>query len=77
MNKYVYAIICWPIFFAQTAITQSDSTAWLQRVTADTSKPQLNMDAVYNRPFLQAGKMPVALGGYVESKVEYLRTDGI
>jgi hypothetical protein len=77
MNKYAYAIICWFIFSAQTAITQSDSTAWLQRVRADTSKPQLNMDAVYNRPFLQAGKMPVALGGYVESKGEYLQTDGI
>lgn len=24
---------------------------------------RMNMDAVYNRPFVQAGKLPLALGG--------------
>ncbi|MDX1627558.1 MAG: hypothetical protein R3345_02600 [Fulvivirga sp.] len=38
---------------------------------------QMNMDAVYNRPFLQAGSFPVALGGYVEAHSEYFVTDGI
>ena len=35
------------------------------------------MDAVYNRPFLQYGKTPVALGGYVEANTQYAVTDGV
>ncbi len=35
------------------------------------------MDAVYNRPFLQYGKIPVALGGYMEANTNYEVTDGI
>jgi hypothetical protein len=34
------------------------------------------MDAVYNRPFLTFGKLPVALGGYVEANWQHLGTDG-
>ena len=37
----------------------------------------LNMDAVYNRPFLQSGKSPIAIGGYVEVNSDYAVTDGI
>lgn len=37
----------------------------------------LNMDAVYNRPFVQAGKLPVALGGYMEANYQYLQQDGV
>lgn len=37
----------------------------------------LNMDAVYNRPFTQAGKLPVALGGYMEANYQYLGQDGV
>ena len=35
------------------------------------------MDALYNRPFLQLGKLPVALGGYVEANYQYLQENGI
>ena len=35
------------------------------------------MDAVYNRPFLSAGKVPVALGGYIEANWQNLGTDGV
>lgn len=35
------------------------------------------MDAVYNRPFLQYGKIPVALGGYAEANTNYVVTDGV
>ncbi len=38
---------------------------------------KLNMDAVYNRPFNQAGKLPVALGGYMEANYQYLGQDGV
>jgi hypothetical protein len=43
----------------------------------DTSRRLLNMDAVYNRPFIQMGKLPVALGGYVEANYQYLGEDGV
>jgi len=35
------------------------------------------MDAVYNRPFIQVGKLPVALGGYVEANYQYLGENGV
>jgi len=56
---------------------QSDTTKLLKRIPADTSKQKLNMDAVYNRPFLTAGKMPIAIGGYLEVNTQYASTDGI
>jgi hypothetical protein len=49
----------------------------LRKPEKDTSGSQLNMDAVYNRPFIQVGKLPVALGGYVEANYQYLNEDGI
>ena len=48
-----------------------------KRLPTDSTGLTLNMDAAYNRPFLQMGKMPVALGGYAEVKGEYLQTDGL
>jgi len=35
------------------------------------------MDAMYNRPALQLGKLPVSIGGYVEANWQHLGTDGI
>ena len=49
----------------------------VQRIPTDTSASKFNLDAVYNRPFLQFGKIPVALGGYAEMHGEYFGTDGI
>ncbi len=37
----------------------------------------MNMDAVYNRPFLQVGKTPVAVGGYIEADYQYMGEDGL
>lgn len=55
---------------------QIDSTL-LRRTQKDTSSLQLNMDAIYNRPFLSVAKVPVALGGYVEANWQHLGTDGV
>ena len=55
---------------------QIDSTL-IRRSQTDTTGLKLNMDAVYNRPFLSIGKLPVALGGYVEANWQHLGTDGI
>lgn len=43
----------------------------------DSAKALLNMDAVYNRPFVAVGKLPVSLGGYVEANWQHLGTDGV
>lgn len=43
----------------------------------DSILSMLNMDAVYNRPFIGAGKLPVSLGGYVEANWQHQGTDGI
>jgi hypothetical protein len=44
----------------------------------DTSaRKAMNMDAIYNRPFLRVGKTPVSIGGYVEAHYQYLGTNGI
>ncbi len=49
----------------------------LTRTQPDTAIQQLNMDAVYNRPFLSYGKLPVSLGGYAEVNWQHLGADGI
>ncbi len=67
------------IFFilnSLTAIAQIDPSL-LRRIPNDTAKAVLNMDAIYNRPFMQVGKLPVALGGYAEANYQYLQKDGI
>ncbi len=58
-----------------SACGQIDSTL-LRRVEKDTSGMKMNMDAVYNRPFLSVGKLPVSLGGYVEANWQHMGTDG-
>lgn len=62
---------------ATPALAQIDSTL-LKRVPVDTTaKRAMNMDAVYNRPFLKIGKTPVSMGGYVEAHYQYLGENGI
>lgn len=67
------------LFFLLTSLTSiaQNDTSKVKRNPTDTSKMQLNMDAVYNRPFLQYGKMPVAIGGYAEANTHYSVTDGV
>lgn len=74
MKPYLFLLTF--IFYSCTAIAQIDP-ALLRRTAKDTSGLLLNMDAVYNRPFLQLGKLPVALGGYAEANYQYLQKDGI
>lgn len=64
------------LVFSQRAYAQVDSTLF-KRILKDTSSNTLNMDAVYNRPFLQIKNLPVSVGGYVEAQYEYLGEDGI
>jgi hypothetical protein len=74
--KSILALCCLLLVGPAALQAQIDSTL-IKRIPADTTKPMLNMDAVYNRPFLTLGKSPVALGGYVECNWQHLGTDGI
>jgi len=75
MNKK-YLLIVFICCIAETAFTQIDPSL-LKRIPKDTSVNKMNIDALYNRPFLQLGKLPVALGGYVEANYQYLQEDGV
>jgi hypothetical protein len=56
---------------------QTDTSIFKRIAQQDTISKNLNMDAVYNRPFLGFGKLPVALGGYAEANWQYIGTDGV
>ena len=75
MSK-IFTIVLFLLFSSLGVFAQIDP-ALLKRVPADTSKPAMNMDAVYNRPFIAVGKLPVALGGYMEANWQHLGTDGV
>ncbi len=63
---------------AGLAAAQIDSSLFVKAGVPDSSSKQvMNMDAIYNRPFLTFDKVPVSLGGYVEVKAEHLGTDGV
>ncbi len=71
-------IILFLILFqsVNSCFAQIDSTLF-HRIHTDTTKNHLNMDAVYDRPFLGLGKLPVSLGGYAEVNWQHIGTDGI
>lgn len=75
MKKFT-VLFAFVFAWSQNVLSQIDSTL-LQRTPTDTSKIHLNMDAVYNRPFLTIAKLPVSVGGYVEANWQHLGTDGI
>ncbi len=74
--KRKYLLLLLVFMLNETLMAQIDP-ALLRRVQKDTTAAQMNMDAVYNRPFLQVGKLPVALGGYAEANYQYLQENGI
>lgn len=69
-------VIITMLFFCSSAYAQID-TSLLRRIPKDTITRTMNMDAVYNRPFLGVGKLPVSLGGYMEVNWQHLGTDGV
>ena len=74
MQQVFFILLSLSIAINTTA--QIDS-ALFRRKPLDSTGMLLNMDAVYNRPFLSVGKVPIALGGYVEANYQHLGTDGI
>lgn len=71
-----HIIILFLLLFSILSHAQVDSTLF-KRTPIDTIKQQLNMDALYNRPFLTYGKVPVSVGGYAEANWQHLGTDGV
>lgn len=74
--KKIYIILS-IVSSISSAFAQIDSTL-IKRTPRDTSfQKAMNMDAVYNRPFLTIGKLPAAIGGYIEADYSYIGTDGV
>jgi hypothetical protein len=65
------------LFYFKPAFSQIDSSLLNSPAKADTAKHVLSMDAIYNRPFLKVGKLPVSIGGYMEADYQYVGTSGI
>ncbi len=74
---YRRAFIIGLLIFLNVNLQAQEKDAIITRVPVDTSETQLNMDAVYNRPFLGINKTPVALGGYLEANSIYTSEDGV
>ncbi|HEY6502790.1 MAG TPA: hypothetical protein VIZ28_02335 [Chitinophagaceae bacterium] len=74
MKKQV--LIVFTLLISAVAFSQRDSSLF-KRVLPDTGKTVMNMDAIYNRPLLQVGRLPATLGGYVEANTAYFSEDGI
>lgn len=77
MIKIVFTTVLFTsLFLYHPAHAQIDSSL-LKKNYADTTRKGLTMDAIYDRPFLKLGKLPVSIGGYVESNWQYTSTSGI
>jgi hypothetical protein len=71
-----FYLIIFAAFILSDAFAQIDPDL-LRRSGTRTDSLRLNMDAVYNRPFIQIGRLPVALGGYMEANYQYVSENGI
>ncbi len=74
MNKKAVAIIV-ALTFCIICRAQIDPVL-LRIKPEDTLKHTMNMDAVYDRPLLDVGKLPVSVGGYMEVNWQHIGTDG-
>ena len=73
MRKIITTVFLFAFLYSQA---QTDST-FIKRIIPEAGNTDLNMDAVYNRPFLGMGSHPVSLGGYAEVNWQHLGTEGI
>lgn len=63
------------LVLSQNNFAQIDTTLFKRKSISDSTK--MNLDAVYNRPFLQVGRTPLGVGGYAEFNTNYGVTDGV
>lgn len=64
------------LFFALFSVPFLAAHAQTDTAKASPDTTDLNMDAVYSRPFQQLGGGAIGLGGYVEANTRYTGTDG-
>jgi hypothetical protein len=72
-----YQLLFILFFTIISSYAQLDSSLFINRVNPKDTTLKLNIDATYDRPFLQMRKMPVSLGGYIEANSNYMVTEGI
>jgi hypothetical protein len=72
-----YQLLFILFFIIISSYAQLDSSLFVNRVNPKDTTLKLNIDATYDRPFLQMRKMPVSLGGYIEANSNYMVTEGI
>lgn len=79
MKSFITLTLSFFLLSSQFSTAQIDSTLLKKKVQKSTkdSSQKLNMDAMYNRPFMSVGKTPVSLGGYMEANWQRVGTDGV
>jgi len=75
--KHKILLLSLVFFLTYSNIYAQNLDSLITRIPKDTSSVKMNMDAVYNRPFLTMGKAPVAVGGYLEANSLYASEDGV
>ncbi|HNB30440.1 MAG TPA: hypothetical protein PK931_05305, partial [Saprospiraceae bacterium] len=76
MSKYKF-ILCINFILFIRILSAQDTLRPVSREHRDSIKRGMNMDAIYNRPFLRNKSFPVAIGGYIETNTEYASTNGV
>jgi hypothetical protein len=74
--KKLATILSFTLLLSFAAQAQIDPKL-LRNPALDTAKKTLNMNAIYERPFVAVGKLPVSLGGYMEANWQYQGTGGV
>lgn len=67
----IYLVMCSNLLLAQI-----DSSILVQPLPPDSLTINLNMDAIYNRQFLNKANNAVSIGGYLECNWQHLGEDG-
>lgn len=73
---YKTLLICF-LFLVNSTIQAQKTDSIITLINTEPIDVGMNMDAVYDRPFLTGSKMSVALGGYLEANSMYTSEDGI
>jgi len=75
--KFFLLFVCGCVLSSLLLPAQADTSLFKRKPVDTTQQAAMNMDAVYNRPFLQMGSTPVSMGGYVEADYRYERDQGV
>lgn len=75
MSIYYKTITILLLFIYNTDVYAQKDSSFMKRKQNDTGT--MNLDAIYNRPFLVSSKFPVAVGGYMEINSHYENRQGI